>query len=67
MGGKGYCVVSGLIFTLVALVHLLRLLYGLSIQVDDAVIPMTVSLVGLIVSSGLAIWAFRIIRGSSVT
>ena len=67
MGSKEYCVASGLLFTLVALAHLLRLLYGLSIQVEDTVIPMTVSWVGMIVSAGLAVWAFRIARGSSVT
>jgi hypothetical protein len=66
MGSKGYCLVSGVLFSLVALAHLLRIVYGLSIQVDDAAIPMVVSWVGLIVPAGLAIWAFRITRGASV-
>jgi hypothetical protein len=60
MGNKEYCVVSGLLFSLVALAHLLRIVYGLSVQVDDTAIPMVVSWIGLIVSTGMAIWAFRI-------
>ncbi len=65
MGYKEYCVVSGVLFFLVALGHLLRIVYGMSIQVDEFVIPMSVSWIALIVSSALAVWAFRISRESS--
>jgi hypothetical protein len=65
MGHKEYCVVSGVLFFLVALGHLLRIVYGMSIQVDEFVIPMSVSWIALIVSSALAVWAFRISRESS--
>lgn len=64
MGHQSYCAVSGALFTLVALAHLLRIVYGMSIQVDDYVVPMTVSWVGLLVPAGLAFWAFRIHRRS---
>jgi len=60
MGHKEYCVVSGTLFALVALAHLLRIVYGMSVQVDEYVVPMLVSWVGLIVPAGLAVWAFRI-------
>lgn len=63
MGHKGYCVVSGLIFSLVALAHLLRIVYGLPVQVDVVAVPMLVSWIGLIVTAALAVWAFRVARG----
>ena len=65
MGYKNYCVVSGVLFSLVAVAHLLRIVYGMSIQVDDYVVPMLVSWVALIVPAGLAFWAFRIGLDSS--
>ena len=63
MGHKQYCIVSGVLFTLVALAHLLRIMYGMSIQVDDYAVPMLVSWIGLILTAALAFWAFRISRG----
>ena len=60
MGHKLYCTVSGVLFSLVALAHLLRIVYGLPISVDDYAVPMLVSWIGLIVPAALAIWAFRI-------
>jgi len=65
MGHKEYCVVSGVLFTLVALAHLLRIVYGMSIQVDGFSVPMLFSWFGLIVPTALAVWAFRISRASS--
>lgn len=67
MGQKEYCVVSGVLFALVAMAHLLRIVYGMSIQVDDVVVPMLVSWIGLVVPAALAVWAFRISRGSGAT
>ena len=66
MGHRGYSVASAVLFSLVALAHLLRIVYGLSIQVEDVAMPMLASWIGLIVPAALAIWAFRITRGSSV-
>lgn len=64
MGYRGYCVVSGALFALVALAHLLRIVNGLSIQVDGVAVPMMVSWIGVIVPAALAAWAFRIARRS---
>ncbi len=66
MGHKNYCVVSGGLFLLVALAHLLRIVNGMSIQIDDFAVPMLASWIGLIVPAGLAFWAFRLTRGPSV-
>ena len=63
MGHKEYCIVSGALLSLVALAHLLRIVYGMSIQVDEYVVPMSFSWVGFIVPGALGIWAFRISRG----
>ena len=65
MRHKKYCVVSGVLFTLVALAHLLRIVYGVSIQVDEVMVPMLFSWIGLAVPAALAVWAFRISRASS--
>ena len=63
MGHKEYCVVSGALFSLVALAHLLRIVYAMSIQVDEYVVPMFFSWVGFILPAALGFWAFRISRG----
>jgi len=60
MNHKNYCLVSGILFSIVAIAHLLRILNGMSVQVDDYAVPMAVSWVGLIVPALLASWAFRI-------
>ncbi len=66
MGHKKYCLVSGAIFSLVALAHLLRIVNDMSIQVDDYAVPMSVSWIGLIVTAGLAFWSFQISRRLSI-
>lgn len=65
MAYRSYCIISGVFFSLVALAHLLRIIYGLSIQVDEYIVPMLVSWLGLALPAGLAVWAFRISRESS--
>lgn len=66
MAHKKYCVVSGVLFSLVALAHLLRLAYGMTVQIDEITVPMFVSWVGFIVPAALSIWAFRISRSPNV-
>ncbi len=60
MGHQKYCVVSGVLFSLVALAHLLRIVSGASIQIDEFVVPMLASWFGFIVPAALAVWAFRV-------
>lgn len=51
-------IVAGIIFTIVALVHLLRILYHWKIIIGAYHAPVLVSIVGLIVTAILAIWMF---------
>lgn len=67
MGHKEYCVVSGVLFSLVALAHLLRIVYGSSIHVDDYAVPMLASWIGFLIPAALATWAFRIRRRANST
>ena len=64
---KKYCLVSGIVFSVVALAHLLRIVNAMSFQVGDYAVPMWVSWIGLIVTAGLAFWAFRASRESSAS
>lgn len=59
---KNYCVVSGVLFSLVAAAHLLRIVYGISVHVDETVVPMFVSWIAFVGPAALAVWAFRLSR-----
>lgn len=50
--------VAGIVFTIVAIVHLLRLLFSWEILIGGYVIPMWFSILGLIIAAILAIWMF---------
>ena len=60
MTQKNYCIISGVLFCLVALAHLLRIINGTSVHVDEYVVPMAVSWVGFIVPAGWSFVALRI-------
>ncbi len=62
MNHKNYCLVSGVLFSIVAMAHLLRILNGMSVLIDDFAVPMAASWIGLVVPALLASWAFRIAR-----
>ena len=53
-------VVAGLIFGLIALMHLLRLIYKVEITVSGKPLPMQVSLIGFIISLLLSVWMFMV-------
>jgi hypothetical protein len=61
---KPYCLVSGVLFGLVALGHLLRIVFRVPLDVGGISIPMWVSWFGTIVPGALSIWAWRIARGT---
>ena len=67
MGRKEYCAISGVLFALVACAHLLRIVNGLSVQVDEYMVPMFASWIGFAVPGLLAVWAFRLNRGTGGT
>lgn len=52
-------IIAGIIFLLVALMHLLRLVYHWEIIIAGQIIPMSVSVIGLIIAAILAFWLFR--------
>lgn len=60
MSVKQYCIVTGVLFALISLVHLLRIVNGISVQVDQYMVPMSFSWVGFIVPGALAFLAFRL-------
>jgi hypothetical protein len=64
MSNKQYFLISGLLFTLVAIAHLLRVVLGVPVQIDSAAVPMAVSWVGFAVPAVLAYWAFRLNRAA---
>ena len=59
MSQKGYNLISAIIFTIVALVHVWRLAQGWGIIIDGWIVPMWVSWIGLIIPGILAIVGFR--------
>ena len=56
---KAYFLVAGIIFTLVALFHLVRIYMEWPVIIGDWSVPKWVSWVALIVAGGLALLAFR--------
>ncbi|MDX1499650.1 MAG: hypothetical protein R3176_07130 [Woeseiaceae bacterium] len=58
----GYCVVSGALFALVAVVHLLRIAYGIDVTIDGIAVPLSVSWIAVVVPGALVAWALRTAR-----
>jgi hypothetical protein len=56
---KPFTTIAVVIFALIALAHLCRLVWGCEVVVSGTVIPNWVSMVGLIVSAGLAVMLWR--------
>ena len=59
MGQKTYFLVTGIIFTLVALAHALRIYMEWPVIIADWSVPKSVSWIALVVAGGLALFAFR--------
>lgn len=60
MNPKGYFLISGVIFLVVALVHLSRLISGWDVQIAGRMVPHWASVVGVLLSGGLSAWGFRL-------
>ena len=67
MSQNNYCLVSGVFFSFVAVAHLLRIVFGLPLQVDAYAVPMLFSWFGFVAPALLAFWAFRARRPSAHT
>ena len=64
MSNQQYFLISGVLFALVSIAHLMRIVFGMSVQVDATAVPMAVSWVGFALPAVLAYWAFRLNRAS---
>jgi acyl-CoA reductase-like NAD-dependent aldehyde dehydrogenase len=60
MKARTYLIISGCIFGIVAILHLLRVVNGWTLVLGPWTVPMWVSWVGTIVPALLCGWAFRL-------
>jgi hypothetical protein len=65
MNRRTFAIVAGIIFTLVALLHLLRIFEDWPVVIGDWSVPKSVSWVALIVAGGLALLGFRLAANES--
>jgi hypothetical protein len=56
MNRETFCIVAGIIFAVVALLHLLRIYMDWPVVIGDWSVPMWVSWIALVVAGILAIW-----------
>ena len=63
MSGKTYCVVSGSVFLIIALMQFWRFVLDSPVQIGVWNVPRSLSLCAAILAVGMAIWAFRSARG----
>ena len=61
---RAYLLVSGLLFGVVALAHILRLAYGAPVQVGGWTVPLEASWIGAIVAGALCAWALKLSRSA---
>ena len=60
MDRKTFLVVAGVIFAMVALVHLMRITMGWPIAIGSWSVPMWVSWIGLVVAGTLSFFGLRL-------
>ncbi len=57
-----YLKISGALFGVIAVGHLLRLFRHWQVGLAGYMVPLWVSWIGLVLAGGLSIWAFRLMR-----
>jgi branched-subunit amino acid transport protein len=62
MGTKSYLIVTGVIFGVIAVVHLLRLIYGWPAQIGEWTMPLWLSWVGVLIAGALCAWSIYLVR-----
>ena len=60
MARHDYLLISGTLFALVSIAHLLRIVLQLPVLIEDYAVPMYLSWIGFVVPGLLAVWAFRL-------
>jgi hypothetical protein len=61
---KAYLIVSTIIFTFVAVAHLIRFMMGWPAVLGTWNVPLSASLVAVLVSASVAIWGMSLVRRS---
>ena len=59
---RQFIIASGIVFTVVSAAWITRLVLGIPIVVNGYSVPVAWSIAPLIVTGGLAVWAFRLLR-----
>ena len=67
MSENSYLLISAIIFSLVALLHCVRLLTHWSLQIGAMTIPFWGSWLAVLVGATLSIWAFRLLSQWKIT
>lgn len=62
MSNRNYCLASGIVFVIVALMHIWRFALNFPLQIGVWYVPRSLSLLGAIGALVLAFWAFRSAR-----
>jgi sorbitol-specific phosphotransferase system component IIBC len=65
MNRKPYMVISAAIFGAIAVLHLLRALFAIPVNVGATEFPVGLSWGGGIAAGALSIWGFRLARGEA--
>jgi hypothetical protein len=66
MSQRTFLLIAGVVFGLVALAHVLRIVLGWSVVIQDLSVPMWASWIAVIVMGYLAYEGFRLARTSGV-
>ncbi|MCK9997289.1 MAG: hypothetical protein KAH56_13520 [Candidatus Krumholzibacteria bacterium] len=61
MKAKTYLFISGLIFGVVCLGHLLRIVFSWPLVIGALDVPMAVSWMGMIITAGLVVWVIAML------
>lgn len=65
MSNRPYLVVSGIVFSVVAMLHATRVMNGWSFELGPWMIPMWISWCGIVGPATLSVWAFKLAARSS--
>ena len=65
MKPRAYLLITGCLFAVVAVGHLIRFVRQIPVRVGDLDIPMWVSAAGMVATGALSIWAFASARQKS--
>jgi membrane protein implicated in regulation of membrane protease activity len=56
---KPFTTIAVIVFSLIALIHLLRLFFGWEVIINGMILPIWISVPGFLIASGLALMLWR--------